>query len=37
VFETGSKTGAAVAETSKQEKRFVDQGQGAIEHCEEQP
>jgi hypothetical protein len=37
VFETGSKTGVAVAETSKQEKRFVDQGQRAIEHSEEQP
>jgi hypothetical protein len=36
VFEGGSKTGVAVTESSKQEQRFLNQGQHAMEHSEEQ-
>ena len=36
IFESGSKTGLAVTETSKQEQHFIDQGQHAMEHSEEQ-
>jgi hypothetical protein len=36
VFEGGSKTGVAVTESSNQEQRFLNQGQHAMEHSEEQ-
>jgi hypothetical protein len=36
VFEGGSKTGAGLTETSKQEERLAKQGQHAMEHTEEQ-
>jgi hypothetical protein len=36
VFESGSKAGVAVTETSKQETRLVNEGQHATEHSEEQ-
>ncbi|MGP0075526.1 MAG: hypothetical protein ACLPWF_26725 [Bryobacteraceae bacterium] len=34
IFEAGTDAGAAVSETSKQEERFVSQGQRAVEHSE---
>lgn len=37
IFEGGSRTGAALTETSKQEERLVSTGQHALEHTEEQP
>jgi hypothetical protein len=36
VFQAGSRNGVAVTEPSKQEARFIDQGQDALEHSEEQ-
>ncbi len=36
VYEAGSKVGVQVRETSRQEARFVSQGQQAMEHSEEQ-
>lgn len=36
IFEMGSKDGAEVTETSRQEARFVKQRKHAIEHTEEQ-
>ncbi|MGB6945164.1 MAG: hypothetical protein WBE37_22390 [Bryobacteraceae bacterium] len=36
VFESGSKSGVAVTETSKEEARLVKEGQRAIEHNEEE-
>jgi len=36
IFEAGSKNGAAVTETGKQEARLMDQGQQAVEHSEVQ-
>ena len=36
LFEGGSKSGVAVTESSKQEQRFINQGQHAMEHAEEQ-
>ncbi len=36
IFEMGSKDGAEVTETSRQEARFVKQHKHAIEHTEEQ-
>lgn len=36
VFQAGSRNGVAVTEPSKQEARFIDQGQHASEHSEEQ-
>lgn len=37
IFQRGQKTGVEVTETSRQEKRFVRQGEHGIEHTEEQP
>jgi hypothetical protein len=36
VFESGSKSGVELTETSRQEARFVKQGQHGVEHTEEQ-
>ena len=36
VYETGSKEGVAVAETSKEEEHLVSQGQHGMEHTEEE-
>jgi hypothetical protein len=36
IFEGGSKTGVAVAETSRKEERLMKQGQQGAEHPEEQ-
>jgi hypothetical protein len=36
VFEGGTRSGAAVAETGKEEARMVSQGQHGVEHIEEQ-
>jgi hypothetical protein len=36
IFETGSKNGAEVTETSREEARFAKQGKQASEHTEEQ-
>lgn len=36
VYETGSKQGVAVAETSKEEEHLVSQGQHGMEHTEEE-
>lgn len=36
VYESGSKHGVAVTETSKEEARLVSQGQHAMEHTEEE-
>jgi hypothetical protein len=36
IFEEGTKTGVAVTETSRQEKRLVKEGQHGAEHSEEQ-
>jgi hypothetical protein len=36
IFESGSKSGEEVTETSRQEARFVKDGQHPIEHSEEQ-
>jgi hypothetical protein len=36
VYESGSKEGVAVTETSKEEARLVSQGQHGMEHTEEQ-
>jgi hypothetical protein len=37
IYETGSKSGVALTETSKEEERMVQAGQHAFEHAEEQP
>lgn len=37
IYEEGSKSGAAVTETGKEEQRLAQQGQHAMEHTEEQP
>ncbi len=36
IFESGSRTGLEVTETSRQEEHFVKEGQRAMEHTEEQ-
>jgi hypothetical protein len=36
IFESGSKTGAEITESSRAEKRFAQQGLHPIEHTEEQ-
>jgi hypothetical protein len=36
IFEVGSKDGVAVPEISKEEAHFINQGQRALEHTEEQ-
>ena len=36
IYETGSKQGVAVAETSKEEEHLVSQGQHGMEHTEEE-
>jgi hypothetical protein len=37
IYESGSKNGLSVSETSKEEMRMMKEGQRAIEHTEEQP
>jgi hypothetical protein len=36
IYQTGSKPGVAVAETTRQETRLRKQGQHGVEHSEEQ-
>jgi hypothetical protein len=37
VYESGSKSGVSVTDTSKEETRMMKEGERAIEHTEEQP
>jgi hypothetical protein len=37
IYESGSKNGVAVSETSKEEMRMMKEGQHALEHTEDEP